>query len=134
MPVNKAAPKGTILVVEDEPLIRTVLGDALRHAGYSVVELSEAKDALGHLSEGGAADLVITDLKMPGAIDGLDLVEWLQTALPAVPVIVTTGYHHLRSQVHAVPVFEKPYRFERLVERVCEMLGAPSEDLRPKHH
>ena len=125
MPADEDAAKDTILVVEDEPLIRTALADALRHAGYFVVELSEAKEALGHLSEGGAADLVITDLKMPGAIDGLDLVEWLQTALPAMPVIVTTGYHGLRSQVNACPVFQKPYRFERLLERVCEMLEAP---------
>jgi DNA-binding NtrC family response regulator len=116
------ASKGTILVVEDEPLIRTALADALRHAGYSIVELSEAKEALGHLAEGGSADLVITDLKMPGAIDGVDLVEWLQTALPAVPVIVTTGHHNLRSQVNACPVFEKPYRFEHLIERIGEML------------
>jgi DNA-binding NtrC family response regulator len=122
MPADKDAPK--ILVVEDELLVRTALADALRHAGYSVVELSEAKEALGHLSEGGAADLVITDLKMPGAIDGLDLAEWLQTALPALPVIMTTGYHSLRSQVNACPVFEKPYRFERLIECVSEMLGA----------
>jgi DNA-binding NtrC family response regulator len=124
MPGDEDGAKDTILVVEDEPLIRTALADALRHAGYSVVELSEAKEALGHLSEGGVADLVITDLKMPGAIDGLDLVEWLQTALPALPVIVTTGYHSLRSQVNKVPVFEKPYRFERLIERVSEMLEA----------
>jgi DNA-binding NtrC family response regulator len=124
MAADKDAAKATVLVVEDEPLIRTALADALRHAGYSVVELGEAKEALGHLSEGGAADLVITDLKMPGAIDGLDLVEWLQAALPAMPVIVTTGYHNLRSQVNGLPVFEKPYRFERLIERVCEMLDA----------
>jgi DNA-binding NtrC family response regulator len=124
MPAHKDGPKATILVVEDEPLIRTALADALRHAGYSVVELSEAKEALGHLREGGAADLVITDLKMPGAIDGVDLVEWLQSALPTMPVIVTTGYHSLRGQVNAVPVFEKPYRFERLIEQICEMLNA----------
>ena len=125
MPAGKDAEKATVLVVEDEPLIRTALADALRHAGYTVVELTEAKEALGHLSEGGGADLVITDLKMPGAIDGLDLVEWLQCALPAMPVIVTTGYHSLRTQVNGLPVFEKPYRFDRLVERVCEMLNPP---------
>jgi DNA-binding NtrC family response regulator len=125
MPADKDGAKDTILVIDDEPLIRTALAETLRRAGFSVVELSEAKEALGHLSEGGAADLVITDLKMPGAIDGLDLVEWLKSALPAMPVIVTTGYHALRSQVNGVPVFEKPYRFERLLERVCEMLDAP---------
>ena len=116
--------KGTILVVEDEPLIRAALADALRHAGFSVVETSEAKEALGHFSAEGGIDLVITDLKMPGAIDGLDFVEWLQSAAPRIPVIVTTGYHHLRTQLNAVPVFEKPYRFEHLLARVYELLAA----------
>ena len=125
MQADRDAAKGTVLVVEDEPLIRTALAEALRNAGYCVVELNGAKDALGHLSEGGTADLVITDLKMPGAVDGLDLVEWLRAALPAMPVIVTTGYHHLRMQVNALPVFEKPYRFEHLLERVGAMLDRP---------
>jgi DNA-binding NtrC family response regulator len=125
MTAEARATKATILVVEDEPLIRASLADALRHAGFSVVETSEAKEALGHFSAEGAVDLVITDLKMPGAIDGLDLVEWLQSAAPRIPVIVTTGYHHLRNELSTVPVFEKPYRFEQLLARVREML-APS--------
>ena len=49
MTAEARATKATILVVEDEPLIRTSLADALRHAGFSVVETSEAKEALGHL-------------------------------------------------------------------------------------
>jgi len=57
MPADKDGAKDTILVIDDEPLIRTALAETLRRAGFSVVELSEAKEALGHLSEVGLPTL-----------------------------------------------------------------------------
>ena len=113
-----------LLLVEDKNELRAMLRKALERNGFSVDEAPDGSAAIQKLRS-RRYQLVITDLKMPGAIDGLDLVEWLQCALPAMPVIVTTGYHSLRTQVNGLPVFEKPYRFDRLVDRVCEMLNPP---------
>jgi DNA-binding NtrC family response regulator len=80
----------TVLVVEDEPLIRMLLADALEDDGYPVFEVGnvlEAIAALGHQR----IDLVVTDIDMPGGLSGLDLMEFLASSQKETPVVVTTG-------------------------------------------
>jgi two-component system, response regulator PdtaR len=66
----------TIVVAEDEPLVRMMFADELRLAGYSVLEAADADEALCILRSGigPRVEVVVTDLKMPGRLDGADLV------------------------------------------------------------
>src|SRR5690242_12753864 len=75
-PMNKdtnPAAGHTILVVEDEPLVRMDISEALRHHGYRVLEAANGDDALKLLAEGKTIHLVFTDVRMPGRSDGFDV-------------------------------------------------------------
>ncbi len=120
-----AAPStANVLVVEDEPLMREMVCEVLRDAGLSVSEAGDAVAALDHIDSGKPVDLVITDLRMPGPLDGVDLVKRLRSGERRIPVIVTTGYHAMSAELREVPVFEKPYSFEKLVAQVFYMIEA----------
>src|SRR5205823_2491556 len=68
----------TVLVVEDETLIRMMIADALRSAGLRVIEARTADDALQHLRSGSAVQFVFTDIEMPGTMDGIELARLLR--------------------------------------------------------
>jgi CheY-like chemotaxis protein len=93
-PAPKSDRRRTILIVEDETLIRLVLADELEGAGYSVIEAETADQALRLMAERHDVDLVITDVRTPGAMTGLDVATWLREHRPAVKVVVMSGYVH----------------------------------------
>ncbi|WP_205666108.1 response regulator [Aquabacter cavernae] len=99
----------TVLVVEDEPLLRLVLSDLLRARGITVVEAASAGEALDLLAAGVEADLIFTDVRMPGPIDGLELSRRVRATCPDLPVVVTSG--HLESSLvdPGVAFLRKPY-------------------------
>jgi DNA-binding NtrC family response regulator len=111
-----AVPGKTILIVDDEPLLRDVLRRWLHAAGYQVLEAGSAPDAIRHL-EGKrlGVDLMVTDLRMPG-IDGDQLISWATRAHPELPVICLTGY--AEEAQAGVPILEKPVQGDRLVKAV----------------
>ncbi|EGY24770.1 sensory box protein [Desulfovibrio sp. A2] len=80
----------SILLVDDEEGIRTVLGIALADAGYHVTTAASGEEALARFAE-HKPDIVLTDIKMPG-LSGLDLLERLKAADPEVEVIMLTGH------------------------------------------
>lgn len=80
-----------ILVVEDEPHLRTTLADCLEQGGFSVIESSDAEEAQLVLVAGVPVDLVFSELNMPGDMNGLGLAEWVHAHRPDVPVILTSG-------------------------------------------
>src|SRR3954452_4327886 len=80
-----------ILVVEDHFFLRYTLSEWLRHAGYNVVEASSADEAVTLLVSPFTIDLVITDIDMPGRMNGYDLVEHLKKISPTLPVIMVSG-------------------------------------------
>ena len=120
------APCARILVVEDEPQLRSLLADELRDAGFGVLEASSADDALKHIDAGLGVDLVFTDVQMPGTIDGIDLALMLHDRFPSVPVIVTSGNLGERCLNGVDRFVPKPYRLEAAVAIVFEALG-PAE-------
>lgn len=108
--LEAAAPRArTVLVVEDEPLLRLVICDLLRAEGVTVVEAANAVEAMEALAGGLAVDAIFTDVRMPGPFDGLELSRKVQATQPELPVVVTSG-HLDGSLVGAGIVFlPKPY-------------------------
>ncbi len=90
----------TVLVVEDEILVRTAIAEYLRHCGYRVVEAASADEAMTVLQETAIqVDIVFSDIKMPGSIDGFGLSKWVREHKPGLQIILTgtlektaTGY------------------------------------------
>jgi two-component system response regulator HydG len=89
-----------ILIVDDEPLIRSSLGELLTISGYTVSTASNGKEALGLLKD-YTADIVITDMKMP-EMDGIQLLKKIRAGYPETPVIVISGYGTIENAVEAM--------------------------------
>jgi len=87
----EAAAPQTILVVEDEPLIRMSAVATLQDAGYWVLEAKDSADAVDVLSRHSEVSIMVTDVRMPGPMDGLALVTWVQLNNPAIRSIVVSG-------------------------------------------
>lgn len=102
-----------ILVVDDEPLIRLDVAEQLREAGYEVMEASSVDQALALLPRESFA-LILTDIDMPGACNGLDLAWTAHRYDPTLPVVLMSG--RLLPRVHEMPrkldLLAKPYRVE----------------------
>jgi CheY-like chemotaxis protein len=89
------APRGvampTVLIVEDEFLIRDMLKEELEDAGYQVIPVSDADQAIRVLEARQDIHLIFTDINMPGSMDGLRLAAFVNDRWPPVHIIVTTG-------------------------------------------
>ena len=84
-------PKPAILLVEDEVLIRLATAELLREEGYVVLEAVDAGEAMALLRSGHPLDLVITDVRMAGEMDGVALSYALKEARPNLPVALVSG-------------------------------------------
>ena len=99
------------LVAEDEPLFRMEIADLLGEAGFDVIEAGNAEGALAKLSEHHGIALLITDVRMPGRLDGIGLANEVEGRWPDIDIIVCSGVKDLDRG--ALPgkaqFFEKPY-------------------------
>jgi CheY-like chemotaxis protein len=115
--------RGTILVVEDDALVRTSIRHYLRRAGYQVLEARTAADALRiYRNQSGEVDLVLTDVVLPG-MSGPHLRRRLQQLLPKPPVVLVSAYpeEKLRQRPDFDPgasVLPKPFSEKQLLEAV----------------
>lgn len=96
MPDQAAEPNDTslsqrIMLVEDEFLIRLTLSEVLADEGYEVIEAATGDDALQLLQDGADIRVLLTDIQLPGVLDGHALVEQARLLLPNLPVIFMTG-------------------------------------------
>ena len=125
-PDRTSAPP-TILIVEDEVLLRSVIAEHLREEGFHVIESANAREAIDVIASNTQEDLVYTDHNMPGAMDGRSLVAWLRQNRPVLPVILTSGsLCPAAGGEEANPRFMmKPYSVED-VERQIRLLLAAS--------
>jgi DNA-binding NtrC family response regulator len=117
--------KRTILVVEDEIMIRLMISHYLRDSGFDVIEANNAQDAVRVLLE-RKVDLVFTDLQMPGSMDGIGLARRIQAEWPDMKVILTSGAvtasalpADLRDRATLV---RKPYRLDAIAEQIRLLL------------
>ena len=119
-------PPKSILVVEDEVLLRFVIADYLRDCGYQVIEANDASEAVALLTL-EPPDLVFSDVRMPGEMDGLGLARWVRTNRPGLPVILTSGdvqTADLGEELCEIgPVERKPNSTASLVTRMQTILA-----------
>jgi CheY-like chemotaxis protein len=113
----------TILVVEDEILVRLAIADYLRECGYKVHEAVNAQEALAMLqSPEVAIDIVFSDVQMPGDMDGFGLARWIRANKPGVQVILTSGVERsadiAASLCEAGPLLRKPHPPQDVVDRI----------------
>jgi CheY-like chemotaxis protein len=118
----------TILVVEDDVLIRMVICDYLRGCGYKVIEAGSADDALTVLGQIDIiVDVVFSDVEMPGTMDGFALSTWVRQNRPGLDVILTGTVP--RAANAAAELCEqgplpKPYEPASVVDRIRRLLAA----------
>jgi DNA-binding NtrC family response regulator len=110
-----------ILFVEDDPLIREIVVEALHDEGFHVIEASDGEEALAWCKQ-RVADVLVTDIRLPGRIDGWQIAERCREHNPELPVIYATGF----SPVEARPVpgslsLEKPYHPKAIVRAVRQV-------------
>src|SRR3954471_3918314 len=98
-----------VLVVEDDWLVREMAVEMLREAGFDVIEAATAEEALLRCNE-EMADVLFTDIRLPGKLTGWDVAEHCRARHPSVPVIYATGYTEgACRQVPGSVFFRKPY-------------------------
>ncbi|WP_166888358.1 response regulator [Massilia sp. CCM 8734] len=99
----------SVLFVDDDALIREMMVPALCERGYQVRVAASGAEALAALGAGTAFDVVISDIVMPGAIDGIELARQVRTRFPATAVVLATGYSDKRIDLGRVRALAKPY-------------------------
>jgi signal transduction histidine kinase/CheY-like chemotaxis protein len=107
--------RGTVLFVEDDPLVHEAVARALREAGFEVLSAHDGEQAAALLDGGVRPAVVFSDIVMPGGISGIDLAAIVRQRHPAVPVVLATGYTERQPAIPGVQVLAKPYPLERLV-------------------
>ena len=117
--------KAHILVVEDEVLIRMMVSDAFRDEGHSVIEAFNGDEAADLLMTGKAVDLIFSDVRMPGSLDGLGLLALVRDRFPDVPVILTSGHLEPREAMAegARCFIGKPYLLGEVLTLVARELA-----------
>ena len=119
----------TILLVEDEALIRLALSDYLQECGFTVLDVSNAAEAVAALqARAFAFDVVLTDVRMPGEMDGFALARWIRQHRPGLPVLITTGDRVKAETASELcdknPIIEKPHDFRTVLARIRAAVDA----------
>ena len=111
---------GTVLLVDDEELVRISTAAALRRLGYNVVEAPSAEHALGLLQNGLSPDVVVTDHLMPG-MNGTELARYVQDQCPAAKILIISGYADAEGIASDLPRLSKPFRNKQLAAALAEL-------------
>ena len=108
--------KPLILVVDDDALVRVHSNLVLEDAGYEVVEASNAADALAKLEERPDISALFTDVRMPGALNGIDLANAVHAQRPDITILVTSGTDNGTTAAipEAARFVQKPYTAAQL--------------------
>jgi CheY-like chemotaxis protein len=111
----------SVLLVEDDPLIREFVVEALREAGYHVIHASTGEEALTWCQR-HVTDVLVTDVRLPGRVDGWQLAERYREQLPELPVIYATGFSPATPPpVPGGRIVQKPFHPEEIVRMIKEL-------------
>ena len=118
----------TVLIVEDDVLIRMSIADYLRDCGYHVIEAGNGDEAVTVMKTDTEVDVVFSDVMMPGSIDGFSLAKWIRQERPCVRIILTSGVaksaREARDLCDDGPLVGKPYDHRAVESRIRALLAS----------
>lgn len=115
---------GCAIVVEDDEILRDVITSALALLGINSTEFSSADAALAYLGSDEPVSLVVTDVHMPGAHDGLELAQHVWKTLPTLPVIIISGQAVIPDELLSCSsiFLRKPFSVDALHDAVTALM------------
>ena len=117
---------GTILLADDEELVRASTAEMLRELGFEVVEVTSADEALHRIDAGMSPSVVVTDHLMPG-MTGAELARILRRRRPELPVLIISGYSDMDGLAPDMARLTKPFRQSDLARSLAALTGAGPE-------
>lgn len=118
----------TVLVVDDEPVVRMLVVDVLQELGYTAIEAGDGQSGLKVLHSAVRIDLLITDIGLPGGLNGRQVADAARSLRPELKVLFITGYAENAVLSHGridagMHVLTKPFAMEALASRIRDMLA-----------
>jgi PAS domain S-box-containing protein len=125
----RAAEGESVLVVDDEPTIRMLIGDTLAELGYRGIEVADAASGLKLLESDVNIDLLITDIALPGGMNGKEMADAARTKRPKLKVLFITGYAENAAITNGrlepgMEVMSKPFSMDKLAARIHAIIEA----------
>jgi len=119
----------TVLVVDDEPTVRAVVVEVLAELGYAALEAADGAGGLAVLASDARVDLLVTDVGLPGGMNGRQLADSARAIRPELKVLFITGYAETALSGEGEPgkgmaVLTKPFPVDMLAARIRDMIGA----------
>lgn len=123
----------TVLVVEDDPLVRGVAVEYLKMAGFKSIQADDGKAAISVMENTATVDLVLSDIIMPGGMSGLDLAEIVHRRWPETAVVLMSGYSYdefSRRGLNpdAIDLLRKPFTKHELLRKIEESIASRTGD------
>jgi PAS domain S-box-containing protein len=124
----RAAAGETVLIVDDEPSVRMLITEVLAELGYTAIEAAEGSSALRVLQSDARIDLLVTDVGLPGGMNGRQLADFGRVARPDLKVLFITGYAE-KSVIagdqleHGMGILTKPFALDGLAARIKDLIS-----------
>ena len=122
---------GQVLLVEDDDEVAALTVEMINQLGYDTTRVASAEAALGALADKRAIDIVLSDVMMPGRMNGVDLAQEIRRRRPHLPVLLTSGYAEAASRsaaAHQIRIIAKPFRMEELREALATVKREHSQE------
>jgi DNA-binding response OmpR family regulator len=131
-PSKEAGSLETVLVVEDEVLIRMTIADYLRDCGYRVIDAANADEAVTVLQKASfRIDVILSDIEMPGSIDGFGLAQWVRANRPQLDVLLVGTAARAADAAAKLcesgPTLTKPYEPRIVLDRIRQLRAGRSK-------
>jgi CheY-like chemotaxis protein len=125
MPLPRPLLPSTVLVVEDDEVLRMCAAEVVADAGFNSVEAANADEAFAILENRSEIALLFTDIQMPGSMDGLDLARTVNDRWPAIKIILVSGRVELSERERPVNsrFYQKPFAMKQMLEGLQEMMA-----------
>nr|WP_235913702.1 hybrid sensor histidine kinase/response regulator [Pseudoroseomonas coralli] len=125
---SRAKPGETVLVVDDEPSVRMLVTEVLQNLGYCAIEAADGRSGLEVLRSSARVDLLVSDVGLPGGMNGRQLADAGRALRPDLRVLFITGYaeHAVMGEKHLTPgmsVLTKPFSLEALAARINGLIA-----------
>jgi signal transduction histidine kinase len=114
----------TVLIVEDNELVRNTMETMTENLGYRVLTVGGAAEALQLIRAGATVDILVSDIVMSGGVSGLELADEVRVLRPDVPILLMSGYPAATDGLGGYPTLHKPFRSDELDRRIRTCLDS----------